>query len=261
MSTINTPKASHAFNGAAKTHGFDFKIEGAHTPYLELWLQPGKAFIGESGTMMMKSGDVEMKPVLGDGSDAGMLGKAWSAVRRKIGGESILLNGYENTSESQTRILTLAAPIQGEITAIDLGDHGGEIVAQRGSFMAAPRGDVQLGFGMKLNGFGLLGGEGVVMQKIKGDDWVFLNAGGSFNTIELAAGESIEIDTGCLVAASKSVTLSSGLSGGISTMLFGGEGAFLAKAMGPGTVWTQSMPFQRQVQLMQQNMKFPSPKR
>ncbi|WP_435641017.1 AIM24 family protein [Micavibrio aeruginosavorus] len=242
MATIDTPKASTAFNGPAQTHGFEFRINGAHTPYLELHMQPGQAFVGEAGTLMGQSDSVKMKSKLGDGSNSGFLSSLFRSVMRKIGGENFFINQYVNMASDKVGKLSLAAALPGEIVAIDIAEHGNRIVAQRGSFLAAEQG-AQLGSKMKLSLFGLISNS-VVMQEIKGEAWTFLNAPGNVQCIELDAGEVYKTDARCLVAASDSVKLGMGLSGGLLTMVTGGEGAFVAKAEGPGTIWVGSKPFE-----------------
>jgi uncharacterized protein (TIGR00266 family) len=244
----STVKASQAFNGIARTDGYEFRIVGDGTPFIEMHLEPGKEIIAETGTFMAKTTGVAMKMALGDGTQNGLAGKLWGAAKRAVAGEDVVLASFRNASEG-TQYLSLAAPVPGEILAIDLQEAGGSIIAQKGAFMAAPAGtniDLHL---RKRIATSLFGGEGFVMQRISGNEHVFINAGGNFNVYELGEGETMQIDTGCLLAVSNTVDMNIELVKSISSMLFGNEGIFLATVKGPGTVWAQSMPFDRQVAL------------
>ena len=241
----DSPRASKGFNGAADTKGFDFRITGDQTPYLELSLDPGKEIITESGDLMAKTSPVGIDTKFGDGSNpnAGFGSKLWGAVKRAVAGSNMMMTVFNNKAATR-QTLALSTPIPGSIIALNLAEQGGSIQCQRGSFMAAPKGvHVDVGLTKKI-GFGLFGGDGFVMEKLSGDDWVFLNAGGSIAEYTLQAGESLDVESGHLVAASKDVSLDISTTG-IKAALFSGDGLFLARATGPGKVWVQSMPFSR----------------
>lgn len=244
MLNPNYIKASLAFRGAASTKEFDFKITGDHTPCLELVLDPGKTFITESGALLSKSSSIEMDTIFGDGvNEGGLFSKAWKAVKRSVSGESLFMTTFKNAAATRQH-LTIAAPIPGEIFAVNLSELDGELICQRDSFLAAPMGvDVDLHIQKKI-GFGLFGGEGFIMQKITGDDWVFLNGGGNIHVHELKEGETLDVDTSCLVATTKDVNMDI-KAVGAKNFFFGGEGLFLAQLSGPGKVWVQTMPFSR----------------
>lgn len=238
-------KASAAFRGTAgPTNGFDFQISGEQTPCLKVILDPGKTFITESGALLSKASEIEMSTIFGDGTnEGGFFAKGWKALKRSVSGESLFMNTFNNAAADR-KTLTIATPIPGEIFAVKLSDVDNELICQRGSFLAAPMGvDIDVYLQKKI-GFGLFGGEGFVMQKITGDDWVFLNGGGNIHTHELKAGETLDVDTSCLVATTKDVEMNIKTQG-IKNALFGGEGLFLAELKGPGTVWVQTMPFSR----------------
>lgn len=244
----STVKASPKFGGTARTIGYDFKIVGDGTPFIEMHLEPGKQIIAETGTFMAKTMGVTMQMGLGDGSQQGLGGKLWGAVKRSVAGEDMILAHFNNAAAG-TQYLALAAPIPGEIIAIDLNEAGGSIIAQKGAFMAAPAGtkvDIHL---RKRVATSLFGGEGFIMQRISGNEHVFINAGGNFNTFDLGPGDTMQIDTGCLLAVSNTVDMNIEFVKGLTSMVFGGEGIFLATVKGPGRVWAQSMPFDRQAAL------------
>ena len=258
MKDTDLIKASKAFGGAADTTGFAFRIVGDNTaPVLEIAMEPGKTFIAESGAMMSMSSHIKMGTTFGDGTnEGGLFKKAWSATKRAVSGENMFMTTFNNAA-ADTKNMTLAAPIPGEIMALNLAEHDGELICQRGAFMAAPMGvDIDVHLKKKI-GYSLFGGEGFVMQKLRGDDWVFLNAGGNMFEHTLDKGEKLLVDTGCLVAQTKGVGMDI-KSVGLKNMLFSGEGLFVAELTGPGKVWTQSMPFSRLVSVLYKAMPKPS---
>ena len=146
---------------------------------------------------------------------------------------------------SRKRKLAFAAPYPGKILAIHLGELGGELVAQKDSFLCAPKGcSIGIAFTRRF-GAGLFGGEGFILERLQGDGLAFVHAGGTLEERTLAAGETLRVDTGCIVAMTPGVDYDIQMAGGIKTMLFGGEGLFLATLRGPGKVWLQSLPFSR----------------
>jgi uncharacterized protein (TIGR00266 family) len=242
-------KASKAFKGTAQTDGFEFQVSGDQAPFINLVMKPGKEMIVEPGTMMTMGMDVSMRPILGDGREQGVGSKLWNAFKRAVSGENIVMSAFKNEAKNE-QLLQLAVPHPGEIMPVNLNDHGGMLICQQGAFMAAPKGvTIDIHFKKKL-GVGLFGGQGFIMQKLMGQDWVFLNAGGNLSVHDLQEGEKLKIDTGSLVAATSAVDMDFEMVKGVGSMLFGGEGLFHCTATGPGRVWVQSMPWSRQVQII-----------
>ncbi|MGQ0597831.1 TIGR00266 family protein [Aquabacterium sp.] len=225
----------------------DFEIKGAEMQFVEVELDPGEAAIGEAGSMMFMESGVEMDTVFGDGSQqqqGGIFGKLLGAGKRLITGESLFTTIYSNQGSGKKRV-AFAAPYPGKILPMDLRQLGGTLICQKDAFLCAARG-VSLGiaFQRKL-GSGFFGGEGFIMQKLEGDGMAFVHAGGTVMRRELKAGETLLVDTGCVVAYTTGVDFDIQYVGKIKTALFGGEGVFLAKMTGPGHIWLQSLPFSR----------------
>jgi uncharacterized protein (TIGR00266 family) len=226
----------------------DYEIKGAEMQFVEVELDPGEAAVGEAGSMMFMDAGISMDTVFGDGSqnsaNSGLFGKLLGAGRRLVTGESLFTTVFTNQGSSKLRV-AFAAPYPGKIVAMDLRALGGTLICQKDAFLCAARG-VSLGiyFQQKLS-VGFFGGEGFIMQRLDGDGLAFVHAGGTIVRRELAAGQTLFIDTGCIVALTPSVSFEVQYVGKIKTALFGGEGLFFAKVTGPGTVWLQSLPFSR----------------
>lgn len=225
----------------------DYRILGAEMQYVELELDPGEAAVGEAGSLFFMDDGISMDTVFGDGSGGaggGFFGKLVGAGKRLVTGESLFTTVYTNTTHQKQRV-AFAAPFPGKIVAMDLRRLGGMLICQKESFLCAARG-VSLGifFQQKLS-VGFFGGEGFVMQKLEGDGTAFVHAGGSIVQSDLQPGQALMVDTGCLVACTPNVNFEIRYVGKIKTALFGGEGLFLARLTGPGTVWLQSLPFSR----------------
>ncbi len=224
----------------------DFEIKGAEMQFVEVELDPGEAAIGEAGSVMFMEAGIDMDTVFGDGSQqqGGLFGKLLGAGKRLITGESLFTTIYTNQGSGKKRV-AFAAPYPGKILPMDLKQLGGTLICQKDAFLCAARG-VSLGiaFQRKL-GTGFFGGEGFIMQKLEGDGMAFVHAGGTVVRRELKAGETLLVDTGCVVAYTTGVDFDIQYMGKIKTALFGGEGVFLAKMTGPGHVWLQSLPFSR----------------
>lgn len=224
----------------------DYQIFGQEMQYVEIELDPQEAAIGEAGSMMYMEDGIGMDTVFGDGSaqQGGFFGKLMGAGKRLITGESLFTTVYANASSSK-RKLAFAAPYPGRILPVNLQQLGGTLICQKDAFLCAAKG-VSLGiaFQRKLS-VGFFGGEGFIMQKLDGDGMAFVHAGGTLMERDLKAGESLMVDTGCVVAYSPSVNFEIQYVGKIKTALFGGEGLFFAKLTGPGHVWLQSLPFSR----------------
>lgn len=254
MSMAGTVKLSRAFGGGLQPRGFDFRIGEGATPALMVRLHPGATFVAESGGLMMKDSRVSMTLGVGNGGRQGLLSKIWSLARRRIAGEALLTQKFTNATQCD-RDLYLVASYPGDILAIDLRDFGGSVLCQRGAFMAGPGGtDVKFHLRQSI-GFALFGKENLVMQKITGDNVVFLNAGGGLESVDLAAGDAVDIDTGCLVATTRDVSTTITKAGSWGSAFWGGEGFFLVHCKGPGRVWAQTMPFSREVAAITREQK------
>ncbi|MBX3714101.1 MAG: TIGR00266 family protein [Lysobacter sp.] len=232
--------------GAGRNDDIDYRIVGNDMQFVEVELDPGESAIAEAGALMYKDASVEMSTVFGSGAQAGggFLDKLMTAGKRVITGESMFTTVYTHTGGGKARV-AFAAPYPGTVLAMKLDEHNGRLICQKDSFLAGARG-VQIGiFFQRKILTGLFGGEGFIMQKLEGDGWVFVHAGGTVMERELRAGERIDVDTGCVMAFHHTVSMDVRAVGGIKSMLFGGEGMFLATLTGPGKVWLQSLPFSR----------------
>ncbi|GLS95001.1 hypothetical protein GCM10007918_22930 [Piscinibacter gummiphilus] len=224
----------------------DFEIKGSEMQFVEVELDPGEAAVGEAGSLMYMEAGIGMDTVFGDGSaqQGGFLGKLLGAGKRLVTGESLFTTVYTNQTSRKLKV-AFAAPYPGKILPMDLSKLGGTLICQKDAFLCAAKG-VSLGiyFQQKMS-VGFFGGEGFVMQKLEGDGLAFVHAGGTVVRRELQVGETLLIDTGCVVAFTPNVNFEIQYVGKIKTALFGGEGLFFAKVTGPGTVWLQSLPFSR----------------
>ncbi|SEE97967.1 AIM24 family protein [Ruania alba] len=228
----------------------DFRIIGEDMQFVEIELDPGETAIAEAGALMVKDSSVRMDTVFGDGSPAegagggGFMNTLMSAGKRVLTGESLFTTMFTHEGTGKAHV-SFAAPFPGTVLPIKLSDHGGRLICQKDSFLAGARGvSIGIHFQRKIL-TGLFGGEGFIMQKLEGDGWVFVHAGGTVVERELAAGERIDVDTGCVMAYHSSVGMDVQAVGGVKSMVFGGEGVFLATLTGPGKVWLQSLPFSR----------------
>ena len=226
----------------------EFTIHGEDMQFVEIMLDPRETVVAEAGGMMYMDSAIQMDTIFGDGSGRdegkGMMGKLLSAGKRVVTGESLFMTTFTN-SGSTKKSVAFAAPYPGQIIPFDLTVVGGTLICQKDSFLCAAKGiSVGIAFQKKI-GVGLFGGEGFIMQRLEGDGLAFMHAGGAIIKKELAAGETLRLDTGCLVAMTKTVNYDVQFSGDVKTALFGGEGLVLATLTGPGTVWLQSLPFSR----------------
>ena len=227
-------------------HEIDFKIYGEEMQCVEIELDPQEAVVAEPGSLMFMNNDIQMDTIFGDGSkqNSGILGSLLSAGKRVLTGENLFMTVYTNKGFSKSHC-TFASPYPGKIIPMDLSKKGGKVICQKDAFLCAAKGvSVGIEFQKRL-GAGFFGGEGFIMQKLEGDGMAFVHAGGTIVEKELKAGETIKIDTGCLVAFTQEVNYDIQYIGGIRNTFFGGEGVFLATLSGPGKVWIQSMPFSR----------------
>ncbi len=226
----------------------DYEIFGDDMQFVEIELDPGEAAIGEAGAMMMMEDGVQMDTVFGDGSQQsqsdGLMGKLMGAGKRLITGESLFTTIYHNESQMKRKV-GFAAPYPGKIIPVDLAQMGGTFICQKDAFLCAARG-VSLGIAFQRKiGTALFGGEGFIMQRLDGDGMAFVHAGGTLAKRELAPGEVLRCDTGCIVAYQPSVSFDIEYVGKLKSAVFGGEGLFFATLRGPGTVWLQSLPISR----------------
>ncbi|HEX6722327.1 MAG TPA: TIGR00266 family protein, partial [Burkholderiaceae bacterium] len=224
----------------------DYEVKGSEMQFVEIELDPGEAAIGEAGSLFFMDAGIGMDAVFGDGSkgQGGLFGKLLGAGKRLLTGESLFTTVYTNQSSAKQRV-AFAAPYPGKILPMDLHRLGGMLICQKDAFLCAARG-VSLGIALQQKlGVGFFGGEGFIMQKLEGDGLAFVHAGGSIVKRELAPGQTLMVDTGCVVAYTPNTNFEIQYVGKIKTALFGGEGLFFAKLTGPGTVWLQSLPFSR----------------
>lgn len=227
-------------------HEVDYQIIGEELQCVQIELDPQEAVVAEAGSLMFMDDTIEMRTIFGDGSDQdqGIFNKFLSAGKRVLTGESLFLTSYTNLGFGK-RHVTFAAPYPGKVIPFDLTRFQGKIICQKEAFLCAAKGvSVGIEFQKRI-GVGLFGGEGFIMQKLEGDGMAFMHAGGTIVEKELAAGEVLRVDTGCLAAFTQTVDYNIEMVKGIRNAFFGGEGLFLATLRGPGKVWIQSMPFSR----------------
>ncbi len=224
----------------------DYEIKGQEMQFVEIELDPGESTIAEAGALMFKASSIDMDTVFGDGSkqQSGVISKLVGAGKRLLTGESLFMTVFTHLGQGKARV-AFAAPYPGAILPFHLSKLGGKLIAQKDAFLCAAKGvSVGIHFQKRIM-TGLFGGEGFIMQKLEGDGWVFVHVGGTVIERELAPGEELHVDTGCVAAMTESVDFDIIRAGSIKSMIFGGEGVFFAKLRGPGTVWIQSLPFSR----------------
>jgi uncharacterized protein (TIGR00266 family) len=223
----------------------DYEIFGDDMQFVEITLDPDEVVVAEAGVMLYMTRGIEMQTVFGDPSkQQGFVGKLFDAGKRMITGESLFLTTFGAMSRQREKV-AFAAPYPGRIIPLPMDQLGGEILCQKSAFLCAARGvQIDIAFQKRL-GAGFFGGEGFILQRIRGDGLAFVHAGGTIVKRQLSAGETLRVDTGCVVAFQRSIEYDIQLAGGIKTSLFGGEGLFLATLTGPGDVWLQSLPFSR----------------
>jgi uncharacterized protein (TIGR00266 family) len=227
-------------------HEIDYKVYGDDMQFVEVELDPQEAVVAEAGGMMYMDGGIEMETIFGDGSQqqSGILGSLMSAGKRLLTGESLFMTVFQNQGQGKKKV-AFGAPYPGKIIPVHLAEVGGELIAQKDSFLCAAKGvSVGIAFNKKI-GAGLFGGEGFIMQRLVGDGWAFVHAGGTILQKQLGMGEVLRVDTGCIVAFQPTVQFDIQYVGKIKSALFGGEGLFFATLKGPGHVWLQSLPLSR----------------
>ncbi len=227
-------------------HEIDFTIHGDDMQFVEIELDPMEAALAEAGGMMYMEDGIEMETIFGDGSqqNSGFLGALMGAGKRLLVGESLFMTVFQNRGAGKKHV-AFGAPYPGKIIPIHLAEIGGELLAQKDSFLCAAKG-VSLGIAFtKRFGAGLFGGEGFILERLQGDGLAFVHAGGTLYERVLAPGETMRVDTGCIVAFQPSVDYDIQYIGNIKSALFGGEGLFFATLRGPGKIWLQSLPLSR----------------
>ncbi len=232
--------------GSRRSDEVDFKIYGSEMQFVEIELDPSESVVAEAGAMMYKEPFIQMETMFGDGSHSsgGVMGKLLGAGKRLLTGESLFMTVFTHTGQGKGHV-AFGAPFPGNIIPVSLDQVGGKLICQKDSFLCAAKGvSIGIHFQKKIL-TGLFGGEGFVMQKLEGDGMVFMHAGGTVMDRELGAGETLHVDTGCVVAMEKNVQFDIQQAGNIKTALFGGEGLFFASLRGPGKIWLQSLPFSR----------------
>jgi uncharacterized protein (TIGR00266 family) len=231
-----------------RAHEIDFEIFGEEMQFVEITLDPGEAAVAEAGSFFYMDPGIEMQTIFGDGSQQseqkGFLGKLVDGAKRVVTGESLFMTVFGNTGQGRRKV-AFAAPYPGKIVPLDLKQSGHTMLCQKDAFLCAAKG-IQVGVAwQKKLGAGVFGGEGFILQKLEGDGLAFVHAGGTIVARELAAGETMRIDAGCVVAFEPRITYDIQWVGGLKSALFGGEGLFYAALTGPGKVWLQSLPFSR----------------
>ena len=233
-----------------RSHELDYRIIGDDIQLVEIELDPRETVIAEAGTMMYMDSQIRFDTKMGDGSEPnqGLMGKLLSAGSRVLTGESLFVTHFTNHGGSKQRV-AFAAPYPGKIVPVDLGLMGGSLIVQKDGFLCAALGTkISITLNRRL-GSGLVGGEGFILQKMQGDGKMFMHAGGTVIERRLD-NETLKIDTGCIVGYTPGIDFNIEASGNLRSMIFGGEGIFLATLSGTGTVWLQSMPIRKLVQAL-----------
>lgn len=231
-----------------KSHDLEYRIIGDDIQLVEIELDPMETVIAEAGSMMYMDSGITFETKMGDGSDPnqGMMSKLLSAGSRILTGESLFVTHFTNRDGRKQRV-AFAAPYPGKIVPIDLGLLGGSLIVQKDGFLCAAKGTrISITLNRRI-GAGLVGGEGFILQKLEGDGKAFMHAGGTVIERRLN-NESLRIDTGCVVGYTPGIEFNIETSGSLRSMVFGGEGIFLATLRGTGTVWLQSMPIRKLIQ-------------
>jgi uncharacterized protein (TIGR00266 family) len=228
-----------------RSHEVDYKIIGGDIQLVEIELDPNETVIAEAGAMLYMEPEIDFQSKMGDGTNPneGFFDKLLKGAGRMIAGESLFLTHFTNRGYGKSHV-AFAAPYPGTIIPVDLMNYGGQITVQRDAFLCAALGTkVSMVFSRKL-GAGFLGGEGFILQKLEGDGRAFIHAGGTVIERQLN-GETLRVDTGCVVGFTGGIDFDVQQAGGLKSMVFGGEGMFLATLRGHGKVWLQSMPISK----------------
>ena len=241
------------------SHEIDYKILGDSIQVVEVELDPNETVIAEAGAMLYMEDGIQFETKLGDGSaaDSSVLGKLFRAGTRLLTGESLFMTHFSNRGlgpgiNGKAKV-AFSAPYPGHIMPVQLSSlNGGELLVQRDAFLCAALGtEVSMAFNKRL-GSGIFGGEGFILERLRGDGLAFIHAGGTIIEKELK-GDTLRVDTGCIVGFENTIDYSIQRSGGLKSMIFGGEGIFLATLRGTGKVWLQSMPVRKLIQALLPN--------
>lgn len=239
------PSSITAQRGEKTCDEVDYEIIGDDMQVLEVELDPSETVVAEAGAMNYLEDNISFEAKMGDGSgtDSGIMGKLLAVGKRAISGESIFMTHFTNNGSDKRRV-AFAAPYPGKIIPLDMSEIGGEFICQKDAFLCAAKGtELSIAFNKRL-GAGFFGGEGFILQRLRGDGMAFVHAGGTVVRRELK-GETLRVDTGCLVGFTPGINYDIQRAGNLKSMFFGGEGLFLATVQGTGTVFLQSLPFSR----------------
>lgn len=231
--------------GTMRAHEIDYDILGDDMQCVEIELDPGETVIAEAGAMNYMDEGIAFEAKMGDGTDAdqGMLSKIFGTGKRMLAGESLMITHFTNRGRGKQRV-AFSAPYPGKIIPLNLAELGGQVLCERDGFLCAAFGTkLDIAFTQKL-GAGFFGGEGFILQRLSGDGLAFVHACGTIIKRELR-GQTLRVDTGCIVAFTPGIDFNIQRAGNLKSMIFGGEGLFLATLTGTGTVWLQSLPFSR----------------
>lgn len=237
-----------------RCHEVDYELFGDDMQTVEVELDPGETVIAEAGAMNWMEDEITFETKMGDGSkpERGLFGKLMDAGKRAFTGESIFMTHFSHSGRSGKRRVAFGAPYPGKIMPVNMAEVGEELLCQKDAFLCAALGtEVTIAFNKKF-GAGFFGGEGFILQKLRGDGMAFLHAGGTIVKKQLN-NETMRIDTGCIVAFSPGIDYSIERAGNLKSMFFGGEGLFLATLKGTGTIYLQSLPFSRLADRILQN--------
>lgn len=228
-------------------HEVDYKLYGDDMQFVEIELDPDETVLAEAGAMMYMDQKIKMETIFGDGSgkdtDKGFFGKLKNAGKRLLTGEGLFMTTFSNVKSGKAKV-AFGAPYPGSIIPVDLEAMNGCIICQKDAFLCAAKG-VSVGIHLQKKMSGFFGGEGFIMQKLDGDGMAFLHAGGTIIKKQLTHGESLRIDTGCLVAMTPGIDFDIQFASDVKSAIFGGEGLFFGTLTGQGEVWLQSLPFSR----------------
>ena len=253
-STVAPPAPStKSASRPSRCHEVDYDIHGDDMQIVEVELDPSEVVIAEAGAMNYMDEGISFEAKMGDGSqpEQGFFGKMLSAGKRALTGESIFMTHFTNNGVGKQRV-SFAAPYPGKIIPVDMLEVGEELICQKDAFLCAALGtEVSITFNKRF-GAGLFGGEGFILQRLVGDGMAFLHAGGTVIRKDLQ-GETLRVDTGCIVGFTSGIDYDIQQAGNLKSMIFGGEGLFLATLRGQGTVWLQSLPFSRLADRILQN--------
>jgi uncharacterized protein (TIGR00266 family) len=232
-----------------RSHEIDYKIIGEDIQVVEIELDPNETVVAEAGSMLFMEDGIQFETKMGDGSQANqsVLGKMFQAGSRVLMGESLFMTHFTNRGNGKRKV-AFAAPYSGTIRAVDLATiNQNTLIVQKDAFLCAALGtSISIHFNKRF-GAGLFGGEGFILERIQGDGMAFIHSGGVLIERQLN-NETLRIDTGCVVAYEPQLHFDIQTSGGLKSMVFGGEGMFLATLSGTGKVWIQSLPISKLIQ-------------